>query len=160
MNKLQTRRLGYLVAIGVLVLASQARAAAIDVSPVTSDIAAQVVPIALIGGAVLVLIVGVKAFKWLRAGVSGGASLQGIKAADQVSDVQRFGIGSDGISVTDESGGFYWRDQDGYISYVPGEREISEISGHDFENYRESEIDYEVESMRLEREWLQDREHG
>ena len=47
-----------------------ANAAAIDVTDVVADIAAQSAPIALIGGAVLVLLVGIKAFKWVRRAMS------------------------------------------------------------------------------------------
>lgn len=67
---LQSRRFAQAAAAGALVLASQAHAAAVDVSAVTTDIAAQAAPIAAIGAAVLVLIVGVKAFKWVRAAMS------------------------------------------------------------------------------------------
>lgn len=62
----QTRRLAQTAAAGALVLAGQAQAAAIDVTDVVADIAAQAAPIASIGAAVLVLIVGIKAFKWVR----------------------------------------------------------------------------------------------
>ena len=47
-----------------------AMAAAIDVTAVVTDIAAQAAPIGLIGGAVLVIYVSVKAFKWVRAALS------------------------------------------------------------------------------------------
>jgi len=72
MNRInvQTRRIAQAAAAGALVLASQAQAAAIDVSDVTADIAAQAAPIAAIGGAVLVLMVGIKAFKWVRRAMS------------------------------------------------------------------------------------------
>lgn len=63
MRKTFTRSL---VAAGSLIGAAAANAAAIDVTQVTADIAAQAAPIAAIGGAVLVLIVGIKAFKWVR----------------------------------------------------------------------------------------------
>ena len=63
MRKTFTRSL---VAAGSLIGAAAANAAAIDVTAVTADIAAQAAPIAAIGGAVLVLIVGIKAFKWVR----------------------------------------------------------------------------------------------
>jgi uncharacterized membrane protein len=39
---------------------------AVDVTSVVSTIAAQATPIASIGGAVLAIIVGIKAFKWVR----------------------------------------------------------------------------------------------
>lgn len=41
-------------------------AAAVDVEDVVTDIAAQAAPIAAIGAAVLILMVGIKAFKWVR----------------------------------------------------------------------------------------------
>lgn len=47
-----------------------AHAAAIDVSDVTADIAAQAAPIAAVGAAVLILFVGIKAFKWVRKALS------------------------------------------------------------------------------------------
>ena len=59
-----------LVAVGVLAATASANAAAIDVSAVVTDIAAQATPIGLIGGAVLLLVVGIKAFKWVRAALS------------------------------------------------------------------------------------------
>ena len=65
-----TRRLAQAAAAGALVLASQANAAAIDVTDVVADIEAQAAPIALIGAAVLILFVGIKAFKWVRKALS------------------------------------------------------------------------------------------
>ena len=47
-------------------VAGAANAAAVDVTGVVSDIAAQAAPIAAIGGAVLLLHVGIKTFKWVR----------------------------------------------------------------------------------------------
>jgi hypothetical protein len=41
-------------------------AAAIDVEDVVTDIGAQIVPVGLIGAAVLLLIVAIKAYKWVR----------------------------------------------------------------------------------------------
>jgi hypothetical protein len=72
MNRInaQSRRLAQIVAAGALVLASQAHAAAIDVTSVVSDIEAQAAPIAAIGAAVLILFVGIKAFKWVRRALS------------------------------------------------------------------------------------------
>lgn len=67
MNK-QFRRV--LVAAPVLAGVASANAAAIDVTTVVSDIAAQAAPVALIGAAVLLLVVGIKAFKWVRAALS------------------------------------------------------------------------------------------
>jgi hypothetical protein len=45
-------------------------AAAVDVASIVTDIGAQAVPVGLIGAAVLLLIVGIKAFKWVRAALS------------------------------------------------------------------------------------------
>ena len=47
-------------------VAGAANAAAVDVSGIVTDIAAQAVPIAAIGGAVLLVYVGIKAFRWVR----------------------------------------------------------------------------------------------
>lgn len=55
-----------LVGVGALVLAGASQAAAIDVSDVVTDIAAQAAPVAAIGAAVLLLVVGIKAFQWVR----------------------------------------------------------------------------------------------
>jgi len=41
-------------------------AAAVDVAAVETDIEAQLAPVATIGGAVLLLLVAIKAFKWVR----------------------------------------------------------------------------------------------
>lgn len=41
-------------------------AAAVDVDDVVTDIGAQVAPITAIGGAVLLVYVAIKAFKWVR----------------------------------------------------------------------------------------------
>lgn len=59
-----------LVAAGSLIGAAAANAAAIDVTAVTTDIAAQAGPVAAIGAAVLILFVGIKAFKWVRKALS------------------------------------------------------------------------------------------
>jgi hypothetical protein len=48
------------------VLASPAFAAAVDVSDVVTDIGLQVTPITAIGGGILLLLVAIKAFKWVR----------------------------------------------------------------------------------------------
>lgn len=55
-----------LVGAGTLGLAGASHAAAIDVADIVTDIAAQAAPVAAIGGAVLLLIVGIKAFQWVR----------------------------------------------------------------------------------------------
>lgn len=60
----------------VLVLGSLAamsaasQAAAIDVSGVVTDIGAQAAPVGLVGGAVILIFLAVKAFKWVRAALS------------------------------------------------------------------------------------------
>lgn len=54
------------VAGALLAAAGASRAAAIDVSAVVTDIGAQAAPIAQIGAAVLLLVVGIKAFQWVR----------------------------------------------------------------------------------------------
>lgn len=59
-----------LVAVGALAGAAAANAAAIDVTAVVTDIAAQAAPIGLIGSAVLILFVGIRAFKWVRKALS------------------------------------------------------------------------------------------
>ena len=60
------------VAIGTAGAAAvqPAHAAAIDVTDVVADIAAQAAPVAAIGSAVLILFVGIKAFKWVRRALS------------------------------------------------------------------------------------------
>ncbi|MDL5037526.1 major capsid protein [Comamonas sp. Y6] len=55
-----------LLAIPAFAAATGAHAAAVDVTGVVSDIAAQAGPIGLIGSAVLLIIVAVAAFKWVR----------------------------------------------------------------------------------------------
>ena len=52
-------------AAAVLALASTAHAA-IDVSAVVSEISGTLAPVALIGAGVLLVIVAIKAFKWVR----------------------------------------------------------------------------------------------
>jgi len=59
-----------LVATGVLVVVGSANAAAIDVAAVVTDIGAQAAPVGLIGGAVLLIVLAVKAFKWVRGALS------------------------------------------------------------------------------------------
>lgn len=72
MNRLnrETARIAAVAAGASLALMGNANAAAIDVGDVVTDIAAQAVPIGLIGAAVLLLIVGIKAFKWVRQALS------------------------------------------------------------------------------------------
>lgn len=58
----------FLLAMAAGATASQA--AAIDVTAVTTDITAQLAPIGAIGGGVLLVMVAVKAFRWVRAALS------------------------------------------------------------------------------------------
>lgn len=60
-------------AVALVLLAASgvpAFAAAIDVADVVTDIGAQLVPVGLLGSAVLLLTVGIKAFKWVRRAMS------------------------------------------------------------------------------------------
>lgn len=57
------------IAVGIA-SASSANAAAVDVTAVVADIGAQAAPIGLIGAAVLLIYVGVKAFQWVRRALS------------------------------------------------------------------------------------------
>lgn len=54
----------------LVLAAGSASAAAINVADVVTDIGAQAAPVALIGTAVLILFVGIKAFKWVRRALS------------------------------------------------------------------------------------------
>ncbi|MDP2034188.1 MAG: major capsid protein [Polaromonas sp.] len=58
------------VFMALAAFAAPARAAAVDVAAIVTDIGAQAVPIGLIGGAVLLIVVAVKAFKWVRSALS------------------------------------------------------------------------------------------
>lgn len=49
-----------------VIAATNAQAAAVDVSAVVSEIGAQAGPVSLIGTAILALFVGIKAFKWVQ----------------------------------------------------------------------------------------------
>ncbi len=68
----QARKYGPKLAVvsGLAASAAASHAEAIDVAAVVTDIGAQAAPIALIGAAVLILHVGVKAFKWVRSALS------------------------------------------------------------------------------------------
>lgn len=69
MKKATMARLATIPAF-VLATMSTAQAAAIDVEDIVTDIAAQATPVAAIGAAVLLLFVGIKAFKWVRKALS------------------------------------------------------------------------------------------
>lgn len=66
--KIRFVRSGALVA--GLTGAAASQAAAVDVTSVVTDIGAQAAPVAAIGGAVLLIYVGVKAFQWVRRALS------------------------------------------------------------------------------------------
>ena len=72
MNRLnrQSLRFAAIAAGTSLAMANSAHAAAIDVADVVAEIAAQAGPIGLIGNAVLLLVVGIKAFQWVRRALS------------------------------------------------------------------------------------------
>lgn len=58
------------VALVAMIVTASANAAAVDVTAIVTDIAAQAAPIGLIGSAVLLIFVAVKAFKWVRRALS------------------------------------------------------------------------------------------
>lgn len=72
MNRLnrETLRFAAVAAGTSIAMANSAHAAAVDVAAVVTDIGAQAAPIGLIGAAVLLIFVGVKAFKWVRSALS------------------------------------------------------------------------------------------
>lgn len=60
-----------LIVLGsTLGMATLSQAAAVDVTDIVTDIGAQAAPVAAIGAAVLLLFVGIKAFKWVRRAMS------------------------------------------------------------------------------------------
>ena len=65
----QTRRFATAAALGALALVNNAHAA-IDVTGVVTEINDTVAPIGLIGAAVLLVVVAVAAFKWVRRAIS------------------------------------------------------------------------------------------
>lgn len=66
-NLRTSRALSLLALAGVSTLS---QAAPVDVAAVVTDIGAQAAPIGLIGAAVLLIFVAVKAFKWVRGALS------------------------------------------------------------------------------------------
>lgn len=60
----------YGAAGAALLSAGASQAAAVDVTAVTTDLTAQLTPIAAVGGGVLLVMVAVKAFKWVRSALS------------------------------------------------------------------------------------------
>lgn len=59
-----------LLAMVASVATVPAMAAAIDVSAVVTEISAQLAPIGLLGSAVLLIVVALKAFQWVRRAMS------------------------------------------------------------------------------------------
>lgn len=59
-----------LVAVGALVASAASQAAAVDVTATTTDIGAQIASVVAIGGGVLLVMVAVKAFRWVRSALS------------------------------------------------------------------------------------------
>lgn len=53
-------------AVLAVIAATNAQAAAVDVTSVVTEIGAQATPVSLVGTAVLALYVGIKAFQWVR----------------------------------------------------------------------------------------------
>ena len=70
MNRSNLQTLRYAALASAAALAGAANAAAIDVTAITTDIGAQAAPVAALGAAVLLLFVGIKAFKWVRKALS------------------------------------------------------------------------------------------
>ena len=66
----QTRKFAALAAASALALATNAAHAAIDVTSVVAEIDDTIAPIGLIGAAVLLVVVAVAAFKWVRRAIS------------------------------------------------------------------------------------------
>lgn len=60
-----------LVAVGVLTVVSGAQAAAMDVTSVATAISDTVAPITTIGSAVLLILVALKTFGWVRSAIRG-----------------------------------------------------------------------------------------
>lgn len=72
MNRInvQTRKLAAVASAAALAIMAPAAHAAIDVTGVVTEIGDTVEPISLIGAAVLLVVVAVAAFKWVRRAIS------------------------------------------------------------------------------------------
>ena len=70
MNRINRETLRYGALFACAALAQAANAAAVDVEDIVTDIGAQLTPIGLIGGAVLLIFVGLKGYKWVRKALS------------------------------------------------------------------------------------------
>lgn len=64
------KTLRHLALIPAAVAAGAANATAVDVTAIVTDIGAQMASITAVAGAVLLIFVGVKAFKWVRKALS------------------------------------------------------------------------------------------
>jgi Inovirus Coat protein B len=68
---MKTSRLAFrLLPFVAATTAATSHAAAIDVAAIVTDIAAQAAPVGLIGAAVLLLMVAIKGFQWVRKALS------------------------------------------------------------------------------------------
>lgn len=65
-QKLKTKTAALVAVPAAALVASPAFAQAVDVSGVTAAIDGAAAPIAAIGGAVLLILVGIKVYKWVR----------------------------------------------------------------------------------------------
>lgn len=70
MFKNQKAALVALALVAASAVSTVAQAAAVDVTALNTDIGAQITPIVAVGGAVLLVLVAVKAFKWVRSAMS------------------------------------------------------------------------------------------
>jgi uncharacterized protein (DUF697 family) len=59
-----------LLLVGALAGSAASQAAAVDVTAVTTDIGAQIASVVAIGAGVLLVMVAVKAFRWVRSALS------------------------------------------------------------------------------------------
>lgn len=65
-QKIKSKTAALVAVPGAALVASPAFAQGVDVSGVTDAIGAAAAPIASIGGAVLLVLVGIKVYKWVR----------------------------------------------------------------------------------------------
>lgn len=70
MSKFNAQTLRAAGAAALLAAGGAVNAAAVDVTATTTDIGAQITSIVAIGGAVLLVMVAVKAFRWVRSALS------------------------------------------------------------------------------------------
>lgn len=65
-NRLARSGIAKGLGVGAALVASTSANAAVDVATVVSEIGAAATPIASIGSAVLIVMVGIKVYKWIR----------------------------------------------------------------------------------------------